>query len=128
MVIKKTVGEFDLIDGGSIVANQSNNILFLIDNLEIEIVFVDSEDKKQEIKSSIVDNKKLQLHLLNFNNPLGVGPTRPISVATFSSGIEIFLHYVVYSISDTKIFHYSWYSKPVNQEIAVKSSNGEARQ
>jgi hypothetical protein len=119
MVITKKVGDFDLIESGSIVINQSNTISFFILNLEVEFVFSDTEDKKQEIKVSTIDNKKLQLNLLNFNNTLGTGITKPMSVATLNTGEEVFLQYVVYAVGELKVLHYSWYSKPVVEDSSV---------
>lgn len=111
MIIKKKIGEFELIDSGSIVIDKANTVSFFLDDLEIEIVFFDRDDKKQEIKAIPVDTKKLQLQLINFNNPLGTGPTKPLNIATLNTGECVYLQYVVYAIHDMKILHYSWYSK-----------------
>lgn len=111
MIIKKKIGEFELIESGSIVIDKANTVSFFLDDLEIEIVFFDRDDKKQEIKAIPVDTKKLQLQLINFNNPLGTGPTKPLNIATLNTGECVYLQYVVYAIHDIKILHYSWYSK-----------------
>ncbi len=113
MNIKKKVGDFNLIESGSIVLNQSNNISFFIADLEIEFVFNNNDEKKQEVKAIPIGNKKLQLQIFNFDNPLGTGPKMPMSVATLNNNEEIYLQYVIYSINEIKILHYSWYSKLV---------------
>lgn len=119
MEIDIKVGGFKLIQSGSIVFNQSNNVLFSFKGLEIEFVFIQNDDKEQSVKAVPIGEKKLQLQVLNFNNVLGTGQTNPINIASLNSGEDIFLQYVIYSINEIKILHYSWFSKPTNKNTNV---------
>lgn len=125
--IRKKVGDFALIEGGSIVLNQSNNVSFFFADLEIEIVFNNSEEKKQEVKAIPIGGKKLQLQIFNFDNPLGTGPKMPMSIATLNTGEEIYLQYVIYSINEIKVIHYSWYTKNIINGNSVQFGNDETK-
>ena len=119
----KKVGDFKCLESGSIVLNQSNSIVFTFSGVEIEIVFITNDgEENQSIKALPQSNKKLLIQLINFNNSLGTGITRPISIATLNSKEEVFLQYVVYSINEIKVMHYTWYSKPIINVAPVQTN------
>ena len=112
MQIDIKVGDFKLLQSGSMVFNQTNNVVFNIEDIEIEFVFIQDTSKEKGVKAQAIGKKKVQLQITNFDNVLGTAQNIPLNIASLNTGEELYLQYVVYAINEIKILHYSWYSKP----------------
>ena len=111
-LFKVKVGEFDLIESGSIITMKDANIHFFIQDLEYEFRFTKAEGN--ELKINIVSNtgKKLVVELQNFDNSLGAGNINPMPMGTVN-GNDMYLLYRVTQLDEGgKTMHYSWLSKP----------------
>ena len=70
----------------------------------------DSEDKDQHIKTSIADDT-LIFTLINFDNPIGTGTTKPINFARYNSK-TLYIHFRVTSLQDSdRTLYYSIYAE-----------------
>ena len=112
MQIDVKVGELNLIKSGSIVFNQTNNVVFKVVDIEIELVFIQDANIERDVKAQAIGNKKIQLQITNFDNVLGTAQNNPLNIASLSTGENLYLQYAVYAINSVKILHYSWYSRP----------------
>jgi hypothetical protein len=109
-----TVGDLEVLTGGTIVVPQDSIISLRpnqTDTYTIELSFV-SEGNGTSIDSHVVDNKKLQLKLKNFDNSLGTGNIEPMEVGTHESR-TLFLMFVAYMIgtkpNNSRVLHYTFY-------------------
>lgn len=129
MDIKTKVGDFDVVECGSIVLNQSNLITFSIEDLEFEFVFQSEEGTEQKpyINLVTINSKKIRFQMVNYNNPLGTGIPNPLNVASLSTGEEVYLQYAIHGINELKIFHYTWYLKPISKVNAIGEDGVELK-
>jgi hypothetical protein len=109
--MKIKVGEYDVLDSGTIVSIEDEPIDFvLVENIgyTIRIVFEnDYEDKSSRMKGEPFDKVGAKLTLINFNS-IGVGNVKPLQIGTLNHR-ELFLNYRVYSLDKgAKTFHYIW--------------------
>lgn len=125
MEVDIKVGDFKLLKSGSIVFNQTNNVVFTIEDIEIEFVFKHNDTKEKGVKAVPIGNKKVQLQITNFDNVLGTAQNVPFNIASLNTGEDLFLQYAVYSINEIKILHYSWFTKPTAVEDSTQVSNIE---
>lgn len=104
----------------------SAGVLFLYDNeseckmgivadngfkFEIVFRFVSNTDKKHSMDKAIEGNTII-LKCTNFNDPLGVGTVKPLSIATIA-GKEVFLHFWTYNLGEnaTRKIEYTFLQK-----------------
>lgn len=125
MDVEIKVGDYKLLKSGSIIFNQTNNVVFTIEDIEIEFIFKHNDTKEKDVKAVPIGNKKVQLQITNFNNVLGTAQNVPFNVASLNSGENLYLQYAVYSINEVKILHYSWFIKPIVENNTQMSNTGE---
>ncbi len=109
--MKIKIGEYDILESGTIVAVENEPIdFFLIENLgfTVRIVFEnDLEVKESRVKGEPYDKVGAKLTLTNFNS-IGIGNVSPMHIGTLNNR-ELFINYRVYSLDKgAKTFHYTW--------------------
>ena len=121
--MKLKIGDFDILDSGSIVGNLNEPIDFIIDTQDIKIlrfIFVnDTTIKKQKVLAteSKSESKTIELVFTNFNNPIGTGNAVPLPFGKYENR-TLFLNYRIYHMEGAgKHIHYTWLlGKEVNDE------------
>lgn len=107
------VGDFDLLESGSIITMKDADIQFKIKGLEYVLRFVNTEEGKAKIQMVSNDGKRLVLELQNFNDPIGGGNISPLPMGVIE-GKQVFLLFRISQLEDGgKTMFYSWLSKPV---------------
>ncbi len=109
------VGEFDVLESGTVVGNANEPIDFKIEGspvLTFRLIFVnDIESKEQSAKAMALQSEQgtIQITFTNYNNSLGVGNTSPIPTGHYQ-GRKLFLNYRIYSLANDggKHVHYTW--------------------
>ncbi len=109
--IKISVGDYEIYDSGVVISHENKDILFEVKNLKIKIVFENNPDiKDYEAKISLPEDRScMTLTLINFNNSLGTGLTKPVEIGTIN-GSRLFLQFIVYRLgeSDSRMISYTW--------------------
>lgn len=105
------VGEFSLMESGSIISPKGADIHFFIRDLEYVFSFVDLADEKPQIKTKSNNGKKLEIELVNFNDAVGIGNINPLPMGQID-GLDIFIMFRVAQLKEGgKTMHYTWYSR-----------------
>jgi hypothetical protein len=112
--MKIKVGEFDVLDSGSVVGNLNEPIDFIIDEsvaLIVRLVFIDddSNEKKNQKIAERFDKNGLQIKFINYDNsPFGTGNISPLMIGQYN-GRELYFNYRIYHINLLgKHIHYTW--------------------
>ena len=121
--MKIKVGDFDILDSGSIVGNLNDPIDFVIDTQYVKtlrFIFVnDNSTKRQKVLAteSKSETKTIELVFTNYNNPLGTGNNVPLPLGKHENR-SLFLNYRIYNMEGAgKHIHYTWLlGKEVNDE------------
>lgn len=104
------VGNFDVIDTGSVTSVAGNDIIFdVADRVKVRLSFTTTDDKKQSMSSNLQDGE-LTITLQNFNNPLGTEFTDAVEIGKLN-GRKLFLHIRVLGMESTsnRVVLYTWY-------------------
>lgn len=111
MKIKVTTGKYDLIDSGFVVAEGAKPVRFTIEDIFIEMKFLDDEhDERMETDISS-DGQGLNLRLYNFCNPFGTGFHDMRNIATINGSRVFFSFSASYTeLNDGKKFRHVKYS------------------
>lgn len=102
MLIKKSSGNLDILDSGSLLAfSAGSDIEFEVQmdetfTFHLILKFASNGGDQHDIKSDVEDNKII-ITCINFDNTLGTGTSRPIELAVFE-GKKIYLNFWVYSL------------------------------
>ena len=109
--MKIKVGDYDILESGTVVSIENEPIDFLIaENIgfTIRIVFEDdSEINESKVIAEQYDKVGAKLTLKNFNS-IGMGTIKPVQIGVLNNR-ELFLIYRVYSLDKGgKTLHYTW--------------------
>lgn len=111
-MFKIKVGEFDLIESGSIITMKDADIRFYIYDLEYIFRFVNTQEEGSKIQVISNNGKRMEIELQNFNVALGIGNINPIPMGSVE-GKDLFFFFRVTQLEEGgKTMHYSWLSKP----------------
>ena len=115
-IFRIKVGDFDLIESGSIITMKDADIHFYIEDLEYVFRFVNTEEKGAKMHIASNDGKKMEIELQNFNDAIGIGNVNPIPMGTVQ-GKSLFMFFRVTQLEDGgKTMHYTWLSKPLEKQ------------
>ena len=105
-------GPYEVYADGTLINFEQERITFDFgSSLKISMSFKDDNTQDDPvIKFVPINNNELELELVNFNNPLGTGTSKPIHVGTLQSR-ELYLNFKVYANNDktNNVVHYTWY-------------------
>ena len=104
------VGDYEVYKTGSVISLPDDPIMFNFGTLHFKVIFENHHDEnKQNVDIEIAsDNSKMTLRFINFNNSLGAGNVKPLSLAYIGKK-ELLLNYRVYALGKAgKLFHYTW--------------------
>lgn len=107
MEITKSSSNHEILDSGSIILFDGDAELELSikmdDSFQFGVIlrFESTNDGKQNLTSDVNDNK-ITLSCINFNNILGTGTRQPIELAQFQ-GKRVYMHFWVYALGDTSL-------------------------
>jgi hypothetical protein len=106
------VGEYEILESGTIIGNDNEPIDFIIDsttNYIIRFTFKnDAENKQWTATASRFGANGLEITFVNFNNSLGIGNLAPIPVGQMNRR-QLFLNYRIYALDKAgKLVHYSF--------------------
>ena len=85
------------------------DLIFKIEDLQFRLIFK-SDSGKTRLESEISEDE-MQLLFYNYDNPLGVGTSSPVNVATLRDK-KLYFSIRTYTFSgqkDNKLIHYTWY-------------------
>lgn len=116
LVINIQMGDYELEGCGSIITTSESGVHFRIQDLEYVLSFVNEETTPAQLRIKSNDGKKLELELVNFNNPLGMGNTNPFPMGRIGDKLLFIMIRVDSFENGSKTLHYSWYSKPFNNQ------------
>lgn len=118
-MFKIKIGDFDLLESGSIITMRDADIRFFIKDLEYVFHFVNNEEHEAKIQVISNNGKKMEVELQNFNDALGIGNVNPLPMGTIE-GNDLFFFFRVTQLEEGgKTMHYSWLSKPQNIQHQV---------
>ena len=109
------VNNLKVISNGSIVINVKQSISFKIGTMTFVFDFPDDGREEKDVKQERTENTMIT-HLINFNNPLGSGLKEPTMMATLATGEKLLLNFSVDALSEVKVFHYTWFIEPIQDE------------
>lgn len=115
---KVKVGDFDVIESGSVITMIDSDIHFFVKGLEFVFIFTKTDGNEPRIKAVSNNGRKLVIELQNFDNSLGTGNVNPIPMGRIN-GNDLFIMFRVTKLDKGgRTMHYSWLSKPavVNTE------------
>lgn len=117
------VGDLTLIDSGSIIVPQDMPISFSIKDLEYVFTFSNDEENKPHVRTISNTRNKLEIELINFNDIVGVGNVKPMSMGRID-GQELLLMLRVSMLKEGgKTILYTWYLRESNNSNSEE--NGE---
>ena len=110
--MKIKVGDYDILESGTVIGNINEPIDFILDpDKEYIIRFTftdDAENKQWTAKAEKFGNNGLNIIFINYNNSLGIGNLALIPVGRMY-GRAVFLNYRIYAIDKGgKLVHYSF--------------------
>jgi len=112
--MKIKIGDYDVLDTGSVVGNLNESIDFELNSEVIRtlrLFFVDDESTKGQkvfAKKNDTESRVIEMTFTNYNNSLGTGNNKPISLGIYK-GRSLFFNFRIYSIDKAgKHIHYTW--------------------
>lgn len=112
--MKIKVGDYDVLETGSVVGNLNESIDFELNTdliHTLKLFFVDDDNKKEQgvlAKKSDTESKVIEMTFTNYNNSLGTGNIKPISLGNYN-GRTLFFNFRIYSLEGGgKHIHYTW--------------------
>ena len=125
LAFKIEMGDFELEESGSIITTKDSEIRFGIQDLEYVFSFVNEENIPAQLRTKSNDGKRLEVELVNFNNPLGMGNNSPVPMGRIGEKLLFILIRVDAFENGSKTLQYSWYSKPIGTNDNIQLRNGE---
>lgn len=111
---KVKVGDFDVLESGTVITMRDADIHFFIKELEYVFQFAKTEENEAKIRMVSNDGRKLVVELQNFDNSLGTGNVNPIPMGKLD-GKDLFILFRVTQLDEGgKTMHYSWLSKKID--------------
>jgi len=112
MNIKKYSGNFEVIDSGTLLAYSGYSDIEFDVQMNEEFAFIlvfkfASDGKSEHHLKSQVDDNKITITCINFDNTLGTGTSRPIELAVFE-GKKIFINFWVYGLGKKTAREFSY--------------------
>ena len=124
------IGDREVLESGTVVGHAGNAFEFVLGDPPtafvggpsgppVRVRFLLSEDRSKpghRIDPTVPDKTTLQLQLVNFVNPLGIGTNQPIKIGTFQQRV-LYVGFSVYAIVGAEgnppppaiiTFHYSF--------------------
>mgnify|MGYP001369193571 CR=1 FL=1 len=110
--MKIKVGNYDILDSGTIVGNLNEPIDFIIDeNVDFTVRLVFENDSAQTNHSRRAEKfgrNGVQLIFTNYNNSLGTGNVTPVLIGKYNKR-ELYLNFRIYPLESAgKHIHYTW--------------------
>ena len=132
MEIGITLGEYDVLNSGSIIALENIPVQFRIGDLRISFSFSTKEedDSQMFIHKNVISSKEAEIVFENFDSQLGSGLVMPYVVGTFQNRELSFLVRFSQLNKGGKLIHYSWLLRdiPKKEEVgdnAPKEQNAQ---
>ena len=104
------IGKYQHLESGSVVAHTADKILLTVEDLQLQIEFVESAAIKETKIEASGGGKSLQLKFINFNLGMGHANTVPLPLGTLN-GRKLYMNYCVYGFgtpSIAKLVHYTF--------------------
>jgi hypothetical protein len=112
--MKIKIGDFDILESGTIVGNEHEPIDFFVNedvDFIVRLEFVNDKnqtDPPHKKKAEKFGERGVKLIFTNYDYPTGVGNSAPLKIGRFKNR-ELFLNYRIYSLESAgKLVHYSW--------------------
>lgn len=116
MAIDIKVDDLKVLNSGSLIVDSEQKISFNIGSMTFVFDFRKDETSEKNVIQDLQGNT-MYTHLINFNSSVGTGMKKPNQMATLNTGEKLYFSFVVYSLGDSpKIFHYTWFVKPKQEE------------
>lgn len=116
--MKIRIGEYDVLDSGTIITTEGAPVIFDFEPLKITFKFrTDVEaDGRQEMKvnRTVISKTEAELEFLNFDAPFGCGNSAPYILGTFQGKQLSFLVRVSNLERGGKTISYTWLLKEEN--------------
>lgn len=115
-MIRIRMGEYDLLESGSIICSRDADIHFYIENLEYLITFVSDDSSTPQLRVRSNTGQRLELELVNFNNPLNMGNINPFPMGRIGDKQLFIMIRVSATGEGGRTVQYSWYTRQINSE------------
>ena len=113
--MKYRIGEWDVLESGTLVGNLNEPIEFLIDpdsNFILRMLFrTEPETERATARAEHFGDNGLQVSFINFDNPIAIGNRSPILIGN-SNGREMRFNYRIASLEEGgKLVHFTFLLK-----------------
>ncbi|WP_214070185.1 DUF6864 domain-containing function [Mucilaginibacter sp. dw_454] len=107
------IGKYKIVLSGTIIAIYDQPLIFTIGSLTYTLLFASDSTKTGSYvtrKQPEGDKQSLVVTLYNFDNALGSGLSKPISMGNIGDE-KLLLNFVILAMGDlqNRIMHYTWY-------------------
>lgn len=115
-MMKIKMGDYDLLESGSIITTKDADVHFFIQDLEYVLSFVEDDSVPIQIRTKSNTGKRMELELVNFKDPFGAGNINPFPMGRIGD-LQLYILLRVSSLKEGgKTIQYSWYTKLRNNE------------
>jgi hypothetical protein len=117
------VGDYTLLESGSIILMTDVSVHFSIRDLEFVFHFKEIKDSKPQINYKSNTGKTLEVEFINFNDPVGISNINPIEMGIIGDQ-KLYIMFRVSALKEgVKTMHYSWYTKSISSNNNVSNTD-----
>lgn len=93
------VDDLKVLTSGTVFSSNGKTIKIMIDDVDINFNFIDDiENEKTRINTKIIDEKKVNINLINFNSSIGQGKIVP-TLFMYTNNLDIYMSYIVNTLN-----------------------------
>lgn len=131
MEIGIKLGEYDVINSGTVIALEGVPLVFSIAELSISFVFKTKQDEETQmlINKQVVSPREAIIEFVNFDSQLGSGLVSPYVVGTFQNREFSFLARFSQLNRGGKLVNYTWLVRDfprITENAEISSAQSES--
>lgn len=126
------LGEYDVINSGTVIALEGVPLVFSIADLMISFVFVtkQEDDTQMSIQKKVISSREAVIEFINFDSQLGSGLVSPFVVGTFQNREFSFLVRFSQLNKGGKLVNYTWLVRDyprMSENTEVSTTESESK-
>lgn len=97
--VEAKLGDLKILTSGVVFSPNGKTIEIIVDDVSIYFKFIDDEDnEKTRINTEVVNDRELQINLINFNSFSSQGKVTP-KLLMYTEKFDIYLSYMVITLN-----------------------------